>query len=68
MLRQSRATARQDVGEVERGRRIGEIRAEIADPSVEVAVRRWMAKAASAVDDLVAVAAARLGAVLECLE
>lgn len=42
--------------EIERGRRIGEHRDEWPDPSSEVAVRRWMAVADRAVDDVIAIA------------
>ncbi len=42
--------------EIERGRRIGEHRNSWPDPSSDVAVRRWMAAADSAVDDVIAIA------------
>ena len=44
--------------EIERGRRVGEFRGQEPDPSSAVEVRRWMAKAGEAVDDLVTIAVA----------
>jgi tRNA nucleotidyltransferase (CCA-adding enzyme) len=41
--------------EIERGRRIAEHRGDYPDPESPVAVRRWMAAAGPAVDDLVAI-------------
>lgn len=52
--------------EIERGRRIAEYRAQWPDASDPVSVRRWMAQAGSAVDDLLAIANAEgWGAELE---
>jgi tRNA nucleotidyltransferase (CCA-adding enzyme) len=45
--------------EIERGRRLAELRRDWPDPSSPVAVRRWMARSGPAVDDLLAVAAAQ---------
>lgn len=43
---------------IDRARRVGEYRGDWPDPSSDVGVRRWMSRVGSAVDDLLAIAAA----------